>query len=200
MFRESYIAVALVVGLSGILQGCVGAAVGAGAVITTATVEERGLKAAAKDTLTSLRINELWLEHSEEMFRRVGLAISEGRVLLTGQVRTQQMRLDAVRLTWRALGVREGINEIQVTEKGGVGQYLRDSWVTTRLLGTLMFDKKVISINYSVETVGGIVYLMGIAQNRDELNRVTNHARNLSYVRKVVSYVRLKDDPRPRKS
>jgi osmotically-inducible protein OsmY len=45
-----------------------------------------------------------------------------------------------------------------------------------------------------------VVYLMGIAQNRAELQRVTNHARNLSYVRKVESFVRLKDDPRRHKS
>ena len=52
------------------------------------------------------------------------------------------------------------------------------------------------SINYSVETVDGTVYLMGIAQNGSELQRVQDHARNLAYVRKVVSYVRLKDDPK----
>jgi len=197
MVRASYLVVAMVVGLSATLQGCAGTAVGAGAMVTTAAIEERGLKGAAKDTLTRIHINELWIE---EMYRKVDLAISEGRVLLTGQVKTQQMRLDAVRLTWRASGVKEVINEIQVTDKGGIGTYIRDSWVTTRLLGTLMFDKKVSSINYSVETVNGVVYLMGIAQNKSELDRVTNHARNLNYVRKVVSYVRLKDDPRRQNS
>jgi len=196
MFRESYIAVALVVGLSGILQGCVGAAVGAGAVITTATVEERGLKAAAKDTLTSLRINELWLEHSEEMFRRVGLAISEGRVLLTGQVRTQQMRLDAVWLTWRALGVKEVINEIQVTNQGGIVNYARDTWISTQLKAEILFDKGVYSINYNVETINGTVYVVGIAQDQAELDLVIEHARRIKNVKKVVSHVIMKDDPR----
>ena len=36
---------------------------------------------------------------------------------------------------------------------------------------------------------------MGIAQSQDELDRVINHIRDTAYVRGVVSYVRLKDDP-----
>ena len=35
--------------------------------------------------------------------------------------------------------------------------------------------------------------MIGIAQNKEELDRVISHARNIEYVRKVVSHVRLKD-------
>jgi osmotically-inducible protein OsmY len=38
----------------------------------------------------------------------------------------------------------------------------------------------------------GVVYLMGIAQDRAELDRVVDHARNIGLVTKVVSYVRIK--------
>jgi osmotically-inducible protein OsmY len=106
------------------------------------------------------------------------------------------MRLDAIRLAWQANGVREVINEIKVSDKGGISAYARDSWVTAELKARLLFDKKVQSINYSVETVDGTVYLMGIAQNRDELDRVQSYARTLAYVKQVVSYVRMKGDPR----
>ena len=43
--------------------------------------------------------------------------------------------------------------------------------------------------------MNGTVYLMGIAQNQAELNRVKNHARGLDYVRRVISHVRLKKPP-----
>jgi osmotically-inducible protein OsmY len=178
------------------LAGCVGAAVGGAAAVTTAAMEERGLKGAAKDTAVRAAILDKWIDKSEEMTRKVDITITEGRVLLTGIVPSQQMRLDAVRLAWQANGVKEVINEIQVNANAGIGTYARDTWITTQLVGKLTVDKHVLSINYSVETVDGIVYLMGIAQNQAELDRVQNHARNLSYVRKVVSYVRLKDDPR----
>ena len=49
-------------------------------------------------------------------------------------------------------------------------------------------------VNYSVETVNGIVYLIGIAQDEGELTRVTDYARNIGGVVKVVSHVRMKED------
>lgn len=183
-----------------ILSSCVGAAIGAGAIATTAAVQERGLRGAIDDTVIRARINSLWLGHDADMYRLVSLSVLEGRILLTGEVERAQMRIDAVRLTWQAEGVREVINEIKVTDEGGIGTYARDSWISAQLKSKLLFDKKILSINYSIETVGGAVYLMGIAQNQRELDRVTNHARTLRYVKRVVSYVRLKNDPRRHKS
>ena len=200
MFRSSLLSIAIVCGLAGALGGCAGVVVGGGAVVAGAAMEERGLSSAAEDAVTHARVSERLVQHSGELYRKVGIEVNEGRVLLTGQVKTQQMRLEAVRLVWRAAGVKEVINQIQVTDKSGIADYARDSWVTTQLVSKLLFDKHVQSINYNVETVGGIVYLMGIAQDQAELDRVTNHARNLSYVRKVVSFVLLKDDPRRNKS
>ena len=55
---------------------------------------------------------------------------------------------------------------------------------------------KELSLNYTIETINGSVYIMGIAQSRDELDLVVNHARTISHVRNVVSHVVLKDDPK----
>ncbi|MEE2722499.1 MAG: BON domain-containing protein, partial [Pseudomonadota bacterium] len=84
------------------------------------------------------------------------------------------------------------INEIEVAESGGLTGYGRDIWISTRLQSALLFDKQVSSINYSIKTVRGTVYLIGIAQSRMELDRVINHARSLDYVRKVVNHVKIK--------
>jgi osmotically-inducible protein OsmY len=69
----------------------------------------------------------------------------------------------------------------------------RDAWVTAQLRIKLTVDGEIKAINYAIDTVNGTVYLMGIAQDSMELERVTAHARNLKYVRRIVSYVRLKD-------
>ncbi len=52
-------------------------------------------------------------------------------------------------------------------------------------------------MNYSIETVNGVVYLIGVAQSQEELDRVINHARQISYVRRIVSHVRIKGAPPP---
>ena len=72
----------------------------------------------------------------------------------------------------------------------------RDHWIEAQLSGKLLFTKQVQSINYSVESVGGTVYLIGLAQDDAELDRVLQIARNTPYVKKVVSYVLIKGDRR----
>lgn len=184
-------AVLLVAGLA----ACdpVAATVGAGATVGLASSQERGVGGAAGDAAIRTEINYYWLKHDEEMYGDVGLTVHEGRVLLTGKVRTPQQRLDAVRLAWKADGVKEVINEIKVTEEGSVGNYARDVWISTQLRTKILFDKEISSINYNIETVDQTVYLMGIARDQAELDRVTAHARNLAHVRKVISHVRIKD-------
>jgi osmotically-inducible protein OsmY len=175
------------------LSGCstAGVPVGAPPATAVAASEERGIGGAVTDTAIETRINALLLQQDFEIFRKVSVKSYQRRVLLTGQVQTAQMRLDAVRLAWQADGVEEVINEIEVTDKGGAEAYARDVWISTQLRTKLLLDKEIKSINYSVETVGATVYLMGYARNAAELARVEAHARNLGYVRRVVSYVRV---------
>ena len=178
------------------LQGCVGAVVGAGATAGTAAMEERGIGGAIDDTVIRARINELWGAADERMWRKVGLQVHSGRALLTGSVDTPAMRDEAVRLAWQADGVKEVINEIQIAD-ASAGGFARDTLISTQLKSKLLFDSKISSVNYSIETVNGVVYLLGIAQSREELERVTNHARGLEYVKRVVSYVNIKPPPQP---
>jgi osmotically-inducible protein OsmY len=133
------------------------------------------------------------------LFGKVSVTVVESRVLLTGAVRADADRDEAARLAWQAEGVREVINEIQVTEGGDLADIGRDVWITTRLRGQILTDREISDINYSIETVNGVVYLMGIAQNDAEIVRVTDHARTISGVRRVVSHVILKTDPRRQK-
>jgi osmotically-inducible protein OsmY len=180
------------------LAGCTGVAVGAGATVAAAAAEERGVVGSASDFTIMSNINAIWLKHNGDIVRHVDATVTEGRVLLTGLVPTQEMRLDAVRLVWRAPGVREVINEIKLSNQEGIGTYAQDSLISAQLVSRITFDSRIKSINYSVETVNGVVYVMGIAQNEAELERVRNHARQLPYVRRVVSYAVLKNDPRRR--
>lgn len=173
----------------------VGVAVGVGAAAGTAASSERGLATTISDDGIWLAINKAWLEHDPAMFQSVKLQVHEGRALLSGLVESPEMRVDAVRIAWQVEGVREVINEIEVSDAGDAGGFLQDRWIATQLRNKIMFDREIRSINYSIETVAGVVYLMGIAQDRAELQRVVDHARDIAYVREVVSYVRLEEDP-----
>ena len=188
----------LLAGLAASLSGCVSLALGGAATVGVAASEDRGLGGALTDTRIRTDINGKWLNASMDMLQKVDLTVSEGRVHLTGTVPTADMRLQAVKLVWQVEGVRQVIDDIEVgDDKSGVGDYARDVWISTRLRTDILFDRAIESVNYSVETVDGVVYLMGVAQNQTELDRVTDYARNMRYVKRVVSYARIKGQPVP---
>ncbi len=187
------LALATALGLGACTATAVVVGVGAGA--GAAAAQERGFKGAMNDTEIRLQINHLWFQESTALYAQVNLQVQEGRVLLTGGVANPETRLNAVRLAWQAPGVREVINEIEVDDTSTLADAARDEWISTQLKAKLLVDSEVSSINYSIETVNASIYLIGVAQNQAELDRVIAHAKNISYVRRVVSYVRLKDDP-----
>lgn len=172
----------------------IGLAAGAGASAGVASAQEGGMKVAISDAAIRLQIHDLWFKKNVDMYLHLDMTVKEGRVLITGNVPTPDMRVDAVRLAWQADGVRQVINEIKVDDSAGVKGFVKDSWITTTLNGKLLLDKEVQSINYTIDTYGGTVYLMGIAQDQAEADRVVEHARNTKYVQNVVNYVRLRGE------
>ena len=127
----------------------------------------------------------------ERLFREVSIDVTEGRVLLTGKVPTPADRVDAVRIAWQAEGVAEVINELQVAESGDLIDYFDDARIANELRVRLFFDREITAINFNVDTVGGVVYITGIASGRAELDLVLDHARRIAGVKEVVSHVRV---------
>lgn len=178
-------------------SGCVPLAIGAGAATGAAVVQERSVGSNVDDTTIRVNLEALLLKEDEPLASMVGVEVLEGRVLLTGSVRTPDDRIRATMITWRSPGVKEVINELQVTDKSGLGNLTKDSWITTKLRAKILADTKITDINYTVETVNGVIYLLGIAQNQQELDKVINYARNISGVERVVSHVRVKGHQAP---
>lgn len=190
--------VALVVVAALGLSGCTAAVVGVGAGLAAggAAAEERGFKGAVDDTKIRATINHLWFQADHVLFGNIHLEVYEGRVLLTGLAPTPETRRRAVELAWGAAGVREVIDEIQVQDHTVGIDYSRDVVIANDLRSRLLFDREVRNINFTVDAVNGIVYLFGVARDRNEMDRVVGHARNVEYVRRVVSHILLADDPR----
>ena len=183
------------------LTACAAPGIVAGAAMAgLAVAQERSIGTVIDDTAIELQIQHYLLQASDGLFIRVGIEVHEGRVLLTGVVPTPDDRVEAVRQAWQANGVLEVINEVQVSDRAGIVDYLRDVKITSQLRFKMLRDGDISDVNYTVETVNGIVYLMGIARSRPELDKVTTHARNIAGVQKVISHVRLSGGDRRGKS
>ncbi|MBI1954670.1 MAG: BON domain-containing protein [Proteobacteria bacterium] len=192
--KKSFISVTLFTAIS--LSSCVPALVMGGAAgIGTAAVKEKGLGGTISDTEISTRVKVGLYQKSPQHHAKIGVNVQNGEVLLTGAVPDQQWVVDAEKIAWETKGVRDVKNNIQVSEEAGLGTFTSDSWVTTQVKSALLFDQDIKSINYSIKTVGSVVYVMGIAQNQQELNKVLDHARNTRGVKKVVNYAKIKENP-----
>lgn len=190
MMKNSRLMLALLAS-SVLLSGCVGAAIGAGAALGVSAAKEGGLQTSVKDESIRLKISDLWFRRSTEMFGKLNLTVNQGRVLVTGVVQKPEDRVEAIRLAWQPKGVKQVINEIRVGNSDTFGTYAKDTWIAGQLRTRLTFEKTVQSINYSIEVVQGTVYLMGVAQNQQELDRVISISRRISGVKEVISYVKL---------
>lgn len=180
-----------------LLSGCTGALIGGGAAaVGAASVKEGGLSGTVKDARIQTTINDLWFRHNVDMFRKLDLTVNQGRVLITGVVQTPEHRVDAVRLAWKAKGVQQVINEIKISGGAGVGGFLSDSWIGTQIRTSLVLDKKIENLNYTIDVVDGTVYLMGVAQNKSELETALKSARTTRGVNRVVNYVRMAGEER----
>ena len=176
--------------------GCAPLVVAGAATGALAIAQERTVGGALDDTAIGLRVKDGFIALSPSLFTKVSVDVVEGRVLLTGTVPEPQNRVDAVRIAWQVPGVKEVLNEIQVNNKTSIADYFTDVRISTELRYRMVADSQISEINYNIDTVNGTVYLIGIAQNQAELDKVVNYARSIKGVKQVVSQVLLKTDPR----
>ena len=170
----------------------IGLAVGAGASVVRATQTERGLRGSAEDLQTRAEVLHYLFQKNVELFRAVSVSVTQGRVLLTGKVGGPKDRIEATKLAWKATGVAEVINELQVIDRSTIADHAKDIVINKSVQAKLLVDEKIKFINYTVDTVNGTVYLFGIAQNHEELERVIAVVRQTNYVENIVNYVTIK--------
>ncbi|WDM85107.1 BON domain-containing protein [Ehrlichia sp. JZT12] len=189
-FLVNFLLIALLIvnqtGCSGIMAGL---AVTTGAIIT---LQDRSVGDTIDDTAILIRINKELFKAG--LFPKVVVKVSEGRVLLIGHVKSLDDQMKAEKIAWQQRDIKEVVNEITVDKRSiNLKESAIDAMISAQVKARILSQGKVKFMNYSVNTVGGIVYLMGIAQDQEELDRVVSIAQKVKKVKQVVSYVRLKD-------
>jgi osmotically-inducible protein OsmY len=171
----------------------VGGAVATGTVIA----QERTPGGAVDDIGIFWQIKHNYLQkNAQDLLAGVSIEVIEGRVYLTGNVNTTEARIDAVRLAWQVDGVKEVINEININNEKTIKNMVQNKWIKGQLVSKMIVNKNIRSLNYSIEVVDGVVYLMGIARSNEELEEVTRLASTIKGVQKVISHVTLRNENR----
>ena len=175
------------------LTGCAQVAIGGISKTVLVAKEERSVGTFIDDSIISAKLKNLYFNNNEKIFFNVDVEVNEGRVLLTGTVDSSDIRIEATQLAWGINDVVTVINEIQISNTDSILDYADDLVITTKINAKLLLDKEINNLNYNVDTVNKIVYLIGIAQDKKELDKVVEIVNKIYGVEEVINYVRLKN-------
>ena len=178
------------------LTSCIETAVGLGTAAVAASTTEKGFSTSVSDTVIEAKLTDKFIQNDASFVTGVQSSVSNGSVLMTGKLDTQDQKILATRLAWEIRGVKEVINEIQIVSEKSLKSTARDLAASAQLRAALIGDQEISSLNYSIDVVNGIVYLSGVAANEKERERVILHAQALRFAKKVVNYIILSTDKR----
>ncbi len=177
------------------LLGCSPAGVlGSGAATGMVVAEgDRSLGTVVDDATIKVNIAAKFINSSDNLFVDVNTTVLEGRVLLTGLVDNQEIRIDAVRRVWEVEGVNEVVNEIQIGNRAGLKEYAQDVWITAQVKGLAAKTLGLRSIAYNFETIQGKVYIAGITSRPQQLEELISVTKTVKGVEEIVNYVIIKE-------
>lgn len=178
-----------------LLSGCVWVAATGAVAGVSAARQERTFGNAIDDVRIKTTLDGKLAKDTPGLYLSVSTTVVEGRVLLAGRVSKPEDRLNATRVAWSVEGVRKVDNDVEVSDFFGWLDGPADFIMRTQLAATLLADESIKDVNYTTDVVHGVVYLMGVAQDKEELERVVAHAEKVNGVKRVENYVVLKSDP-----
>mgnify|MGYP001470191436 FL=1 len=154
---------------------------------------DRSLGTVVDDATIKLNLSAKFLKSENRLFLDVNSNVTEGRVLLTGLVDTQEIRIEAVRKVWEINGVREVINEIEVGNKTTLKEYMNDLWINTQVKSLAARTIGLRSFSYNFETIKGKVYIAGITSRPEQLQAIVESTKTIKGVNEIVNYVVIKE-------
>ena len=154
---------------------------------------ERSLGTVVDDATIKVNIAAKFLNAGNNLFVNINTSVLEGRVLLTGLVDNQELRIEAVRLVWEAEGVQEIINEIEIGNRSSIKDYANDLWINTQARGVAAKTMGIRSVTFNFETIKGKIYIAGITTRPDLLEETISALKNIKGVNEIVNYVIIKE-------
>jgi len=154
---------------------------------------DRSLGSVVDDATIKLNISHKFLGSENNLFINVNTKIIEGRVLLTGIVESQKIRIEAVKMVWEVEGVQEVINEVEVGDSTTIKEYANDLWINTQIKAQAAKTIGLRSLTYNFETIRGKVYVAGITSRPEQLDSLIETIKDVKGVKEIVNYVVIKE-------
>lgn len=162
----------------------------AAALTLGACASSRNLDESFSDMSANAELKAVLFADRTHDYSDVDLTVYEGRLMLTGAMLSEEGRRKLIENAWKADGVDEVIDEIIIADKKtSFGQGFEDARIDQTLRTRLIADSDVTSSDYKMSVSRAVVYLIGVARSKKELDEAIRAARSVAGVEKVVSHV-----------
>jgi len=180
-----------------ILNSCMGASSkGVFGTGVSVALDPRSLGTQIDDSIMDTNLEARLLAMNKNYFLNVKSKVLDGRIFITGKVENPEEKLKITKLAWETQGARSVKNDLKIKEKFNFQQSAKDILITSQLKTALVFNKKVKSVNYNIDTYKKKIYIYGIAHSEDERKEVINEAKQILDVEDVISSILLLEDLR----
>ena len=167
------------------LQGCIGILAGGAIAGGFAATDRRTLSAQGDDKGVALKA-ESRIAAVVGQPSHINTTSFNRKLLITGEVRNEEARQAAGREAAAIPNVNGVFNELTVGEPSSVTTRSNDTYITSKVLASLIDAKDLFSGSFKVVTENGVVYMMGLVTQR-EGDRGADIVRGISGVDKVVT-------------
>ncbi len=180
-----------------ILSGCVGySSTGVLGTGVSIALDPRSLGTQIDDSLMQQNLRAKLVSEDKGYIISVKTKILDGRIFLTGKVKSVEDKLKITKLAWEVKGARSVKNDLQIKEKFDFKRSAKDLLITSQLRTALITSKKIKAVNYNIDTYKKKIYIYGIAQNKTERDEVVKEAKQILDVEDVITSIFLVDDLR----
>ena len=122
-------------------------------------------------------------------YKNIDISVYNSKVMLTGYVNDSTYKTRAVQ---KARGTKPGIqviDEIMIFAPSYKTGLINDSFISSQVSLKMKATNGIISGNYKYNVVDGIVFIIGKAENKKEMQKTTDLISRIKGVKKVVSYI-----------
>ena len=183
------------------LSGCVGASskgvFGTGVSIA---LDPRTLGTQIDDGIMDKNLDGKLLIMNKNYLLSIRTQVLDGRIFITGKVDDPEEKLKITKLAWEIQGTRSVKNDLKIKEEFNFKQSAKDILITSQLRTALVFNKKIKSANYSIDTYKKKIYIYGIAESKEEQSLAIEEAKQILDVEDVISSILLLEDLRIQKN
>lgn len=179
-----------------LIQSCAPLIGAAGIASLSSASKEKGLGASITDTIISTKISNKIFKYNPDLIKDTRVFVNNGSVLLTGKVKKPENKIELTKIIWKIKGVREVNNEVQIIDVSSIKNIARDIASLSEIRARILTNKKINSLNFSIDVVNDIAYLSGIAENDEEMKLVKDNAASARFIKTVFNFIILNTDLR----